>query len=71
MFKEKDGTMQSLQRERQSALPGHVVLSRPGPSLDFTRRTEEAVVTACRVGEARRQRDEGDPSSLACLEGGA
>lgn len=52
-------------RERQSALPGHVVLSCPGPSLDFNRRTEEAVVAVCRVGGGEGSEARVIPSSLA------
>lgn len=45
----------SLQWERQDALPGHVVLSGPRPSLDFTLRTEEAVMAIEWGWEAGRQ----------------
>lgn len=39
------------------------------PSLDSTLRTEDAVVAACRVGEARRQGGKGDPQ-FSGLPGG-
>lgn len=52
----------SLQWERRDALPGHVVLSHPRPSLDFTLRTEEAVMAIEWGREARRQ-SRGSPAT--------